>query len=150
MGIVRWDPFRDLEVMNDRLDRIFGRTRGMLANGGEESLKLADWAPFVDIAETEKEFVVKVDLPEVKKEDVKVHVENGVLRIEGERKSEKEEKGKTYHRVERMYGTFTRAFVLPESVDQEKTSAAYKDGVLRVTLPKGGKPKARTVDVQVA
>lgn len=149
MSIVRWDPFRDLEMMNERLDRIFGRPRVSLGRAGEESLRVADWAPSVDIEETEKEFVVKADLPDVKKEDVKVHVENGILRIEGERKIEKEEKGKTYHRVERSYGSFTRAFSLPEGVEQEKTTASYKDGVLQVTLPKGAKGKPRTIDVKV-
>jgi HSP20 family protein len=94
------------------------------------------WAPLVDITEDDKEYLIKVELPEIKKEDVKVTVENGTLTISGERKFEKEEKDKKYHRVERAYGSFVRSFALPEGTDGSKVSADYKDGVLKVHLPK--------------
>src|SRR5688572_3374586 len=105
MSIVRWDPFRELEDMSERLNRVFGRSA--VARGeapSKDALMVFDWAPTVDIVETAEEFQVKAELPEVKKEDVKVSVDRGVLRIEGERKQEKEEKGKKFHRVERSYG----------------------------------------------
>jgi HSP20 family protein len=104
----------------------------------------------VDITEDEKEWVVKADLPEVKKEDVNVTVENGVLTITGERKFEKEEKDKKYHRIERSYGNFLRSFTLPDAADSSKVTAEFKDGVLKVHLPKGEKAKPKAVEVKVA
>jgi HSP20 family protein len=114
-----------------------------------EELSFAEWAPAVDIQETEKEYVIKADLPEVKKEDVKVEFEDGVLTVEGERRQEKEEKGKKFHKIERGYGKFVRRFALPTEVDGTNVSAEFKDGVLNVHLPKSpnGKPKAIAVKV---
>ena len=116
MTLVRWDPFRELEDMSERLNRVFSRPP--LRNSGKENLTVADWMPTVDISETEGEYLIKAELPEVRKEDVKVTVENGVLTLQGERRQEKEEKGKRFHRVERSYGSFVRSFTLPESVDE--------------------------------
>ena len=107
------------------------------------------WAPSVDVTEDNKEWLMKIDLPEVKKEDVKVTVENGVLTITGERKFEKEEKDKKYHRIERAYGNFYRSFTLPEGADGGKVSADFKDGVLKVHLPKDEKAKTKTLEVKV-
>jgi HSP20 family protein len=104
----------------------------------------------VDITEDDREFLVKADLPDVKKEDVKVTVENGVLTLTGERKFEKEEKDKKYRRIERSYGTFLRSFTLPDAADGSKVSAEFKDGVLKVHLPKGEKARAKTVEVKLA
>jgi HSP20 family protein len=104
----------------------------------------------VDISEDDKEWLVKADLPEVKKEDVKVTVENGVLTITGERRFEKEDTGKKYHRVERSYGNFFRSFSLPEGADGGKVAADFKDGVLKVHLPKSESVKPKAVEVKVA
>ena len=113
-------------------------------------MTITEWAPSVDIIEDEKEWLVKADLPEVKKEEVKVTVENGVLTITGERKFEKEEKDKKYHRIERSYGNFLRSFTLPDGADGSKVNAEFKDGVLKVHLPKGEKAKPKAVEVKVA
>jgi len=106
--------------------------------------------PTVDISESEGEYLIKAELPEVKKEDVKVTVENGVLTLQGERRQEKEEKGKKFHRVERSYGSFIRSFTLPESVDESMVKAEYKDGVLNLHLPKSERVKPKAIDVKVA
>jgi len=142
------DPFyREMEDMSDRLNRFFGTwTRPY----EKEALKLAEWAPAVDIQETEKEYLVKAELPEVNKEDVKVTVEEGVLTLQGERKQEKEEKGKRFHRIERSYGTFLRTFTVPVDADPTKVAADFKDGVLRVHLPKTEKPHPKAIEVKVA
>ncbi|WP_455377067.1 Hsp20/alpha crystallin family protein [Petrachloros mirabilis] len=148
MTLVRWDPFRELEDMSDRLNRVFARPA--VRTGGKETLTVADWIPVVDISESAGEYVIKAELPEVKKEDVKVTVEDGVLIIQGERRQEKEEKGKRFHRVERSYGSFVRSFSLPESVDESGTKAEYKDGVLTLHLPKSEKVKPKAIDVKVS
>jgi HSP20 family protein len=148
MTLVRWDPFRELEDMSERLNRVFSRPS--LRSSGKENLTVADWMPTVDISETEGEYLIKAELPEVRKEDVKVTVENGVLTLQGERRQEKEEKGKRFHRVERSYGSFVRSFTLPESVDESSVKAEYKDGVLNLHLPKSEKVKPKAIDVKVA
>src|SRR5574338_501658 len=140
MALVKWDPFRDLEEMSDRLNRIFARP-AVWQGQGKEIMTVADWTPTVDISETEAEYVIKAELPEVRKEDVKVTVEDGVLTILGERKQEKEEKGKKFHRIERSYGRFVRSFTLPDSVDEALVKAEYADGVLNLHLPKSEKAK---------
>ena len=104
----------------------------------------------MDITEDDKEYLIKAELPEVRKEDVKVTVENGVLTLQGERRQEKEEKGRRFHRVERSYGSFVRSFTLPESVDEGGVKAEYKDGVLALHLPKSEKVKPKAIDVKVA
>ena len=151
MSLVRWDPFRELEEMSSRLNRVFGHSLvPRSAEGAKDTMAMFDWSPTVDIAETPEEFQIKAELPEVKKDDVKVSVENGILRLEGERKHEKEEKGKKFHRVERSYGSFLRSFTLPENVDDTKVQAEFKDGVLNVRLPKApAKPKAKSIEVKV-
>jgi HSP20 family protein len=148
MALVRWDPFRELQDMSERLNHMFSRPA--LRGSGKEALTVADWIPTVDISETDAEYLIKAELPEIKKEDVKVTVEDGVLTILGERRQEKEEKGKKYHRVERSYGSFVRSFTLPESVDEGAVKAEYKDGVLNLHLPKIEKVKPKTIDVKVA
>ena len=150
MSLTRWDPFRELEEVSDRLNRIFGRslaTRG--TETGKDAMTAFDWAPSVDIAETAEEFQIKAELPDVKKEDVKVSVDHGILRIEGERKQEKEEKGKKFHRVERSYGSFMRSFTLPDSVDESRVQAEFKEGMLQIRLPKAPKAKPKSVDIKV-
>lgn len=148
-ALVRWDPFRELEEMEKRLATLFGRAPIRKDGDKQESLTVAEWAPLVDIVEDEKEYLIKVELPEVKKEDVKVSVQDDVLTIAGERKSEKEEKGKKYHRIERAYGSFLRSFTLPEDADGAKVSAEFKEGVLKVHLPKSEKAKPKSIEVKV-
>jgi HSP20 family protein len=145
MSLVRWDPWREMEDMFDRYTRAVGWPRG----GGQEVLASGDWSPRVDIAETDAEFVIKAELPEIKKDDVKVTVANGVLTVSGERKQEKEEKGKKFHRVERYFGTFSRSFTVPENVDENKVKATFKDGVLTLTLAKTEVAKPKAVEVKV-
>jgi len=108
-----------------------------------------DWVPRVDIAETDTEFEIKVEIPEVNKEDVKVAVYNGVLTIRGERKQEKEEHGKKFHRVERKYGSFTRSFTLPDNVDENAIKAAFKDGMLHLHIQKTEEAKPKVIEVNV-
>jgi len=145
MNIIKWDPFGELEHIQNRLNRIFtdAPTRR------DESL-FADWAPAVDIQETDKEYLVKADLPEVKKDDVKVELQDGMLTVEGERRQEQEEKGKKFHKVERSYGRFVRRFALPTEVDSGKVQAEFKDGVLNVHLPKTATAKPKAIEVKVA
>ena len=151
MALVKWDPFRELEEMSDRLNRMIARPSTHTNGGqGKEIMTVADWTPTVDSSETEAEYAIKAELPEVKKEDVKVTVEDGVLTIQGERKQEKEEKGKKYHRVERSYGRFVRSFTLPDTVDEGKVRAEYADGVLNLHLPKSEKAKPKQIDVKIA
>ena len=113
-------------------------------------MAVAEWSPLVDISEDDKEYLIKAELPEVKKEDVKVTAEAGTLTIMGERRFEKEEKGKRYHRVERAYGTFGRSFSLPDDASPAKVSAEFKDGVLTVHLVKDEKAKPQQVEVKVS
>jgi len=150
MSIVRWDPFRELEDMSDRLNRMFGRSNLATTSKNDDGFFSFDWTPSVDIAETAEAFEIKAELPDLKKEDVKVTVEDGELRISGERKQEKEEKGRKFHRVERSYGSFLRSFTLPENVDESKLTAEYKDGLLNVRLPKTEKAKPKAIAVKVA
>ena len=149
-ALTRWDPFKEMEETHNRLAHLFGLSPARTGNGGQEAMTITQWAPSVDIIEDDKEWLVKADLPEVKKEDVKVTVENGVLTITGERKFEKEEKDKKYHRIERSYGNFFRSFTLPDAADGSKVSAEFKDGVLKVHLPKSEKTKPKAVEVKVA
>jgi HSP20 family protein len=146
MNLVRRDPFRDLDAMVGRLNQVFGQP--MLRTPFEED-GLSEWLPALDFEETDGEYVVKTDLPAVKREDVKVSIEDGVLAIEGERKQEKEEKRKKFHRVERSYGKFVRRLTLPTDADAQKVSASFKDGVLNVHLPKSAAAKPRAIDVKV-
>jgi HSP20 family protein len=145
--LTKWNPFRDLEDIQNRLSPWFGRIA--LRGGGDETMTTSAWAPLVDITEDDKEYLIKVELPEIKREDVKVTVENGTLTISGERKFEKEEKDKKYHRVERAYGSFVRSFALPEGTDGSKVSADYKDGVLKVHLPKSEQVRPKSIEVKV-
>ncbi|MGE0468531.1 MAG: Heat shock protein, Hsp20 family [Candidatus Nitrospira kreftii] len=149
MALVRWDPFRELEEVSDRLNRMFARPATRSSNG-KETMIVADWTPSVDISETEGEYQIKAEIPDVKKEDVKVTLEDGVLTIQGERKHEKEEKGKKYHRIERSYGSFVRTFSLPDVIDDDKVKAEFKDGVLNLHLPKSEKAKPKAIEVKVA
>jgi HSP20 family protein len=143
-----WDPFKELENMEKRLSRVFGRP-ALRPEGGKEAMTVAEWSPLVDISEDDKEYLIKAEIPDMKKEDVKISVQDDILSISGERKYEKEEKGKRYHRVERAYGSFMRSFAVPENADGSKVNAEYKDGVLTVHLPKSEKAKPKAIEVKV-
>lgn len=148
--LTRWDPFKEMQDVQNRLSNLFGRSPMKRGDGEDESFTATEWAPLVDIIEDDKEYLVKAELPEVRKEDVHVAVEKGTLTIRGERKFEKEEKNKRYHRVERGYGSFVRSFVLPDVADAAKVTAEFKDGVLRVHLPKTDIARPRQIEVKVA
>ncbi len=139
MSLVRWEPWKELE-------KFFGYGPRFT-----REMTLAEWMPTVDIEENVEEYVVKAELPGLKKEDVKVTYKDGVLALQGERKQEKEEKGKRYHRIERTYGTFYRSFVIPEEVDEKKIMADQKDGMLFIHLPKAmeKKPEENMIEVKV-
>jgi HSP20 family protein len=143
-----WDPFKDIQEFEQRLASTFGRA--VAKHNGEEAITTADWAPLVDITEDDKEFLVKAELPGLKKEEIKVTVENGVMTISGERKIEKEEKTKKCHRIERSYGKFERSFSLPDKADGLNLNADFKDGILQVHLPKTEKPASKTLEVKIS
>ncbi len=146
--LMRWDPFRELEEMSYRLNRM--TTRQAAKTNGKDTLTVADWVPTVDISETAGEYVIQAELPEVKKDDVNVTLEEGVLTIRGQRRQEKDEKTTKYHRVERSYGTFVRSFTLPDQVNESEVKADFKDGVLNLHIPKSEKAKPRAIEVNVA
>ncbi len=141
MAITRWDPLRDLQRMQDEMSRLFDDR--LAARGGES----VGWTPAVDIYEDEEGIALRFDLAGVDPKDVDIRFENGVLTLRGERKLDREEKRDNYHRVELSYGTFTRSFSLPGTIDAEKIKAESKNGVLAVLLPK--KPEAKPKSIQV-
>ena len=145
-----WNPFREMDEMNNRLARIFGGTPVRENGHGREDITVAEWAPLVDITEDDHEYLIKAELPEVKKSDVKVRVDDGVLFISGERNFEKEEKGKRYHRIERAYGLFTRSFALPDDVDPQQVHAEFKDGVLNVRVAKNPNTTPKSIEVKIS
>ncbi|MCS6284052.1 MAG: Hsp20/alpha crystallin family protein [Nitrospira sp.] len=146
----RWNPLKEVEDLEKRLSHLLGRHTQAGSGDKNEAITVAQWSPVVDISEDEKEYAIKAELPDVKKEDIKLNVHDDVLTITGERKYEKEEKGKKYHRVERAYGSFMRSFTLPEDADGTKVTAEYKDGLLNVRVPKSEKAKPKTIEVKVA
>ncbi len=149
MNLVKWDPFVELEDVSKQLNRIFGRFP-VRTEPVRELLATADWAPSVDITETDTAYLIKGEIPGVNREDVRVNIENGLLTISGERKQEKEEKGKKFHRIERSYGNFMRSFRLPDNIDEAAVKAEFKDGMLNVTLPKTTQPRNKAISVTVS
>jgi HSP20 family protein len=145
MSIVRWDPFAEMQSLFGPMQ---SRTAGLfprLSRDGEVSV---EWAPSADISETDKEYVIRVGLSGVKREDIKVSVGDGVVTIEGERRQQKEEKTEKFHRVESVYGHFSRSFGLPDNIKEEAVSSDYKDGVLTVRVPKAQQQKPKQIAVQ--
>jgi HSP20 family protein len=145
-----WDPLRELEEMRNRFFPVLDRRLPMLRSEPKEWFTPTEWMPPVDIEEDDREYLLKVELPGMKKEDVNLKVEGGTLSISGERKAEKEEKDKKHHRIERSYGAFVRSFALPEAVLTKKVSAEFKDGVLLVHLPKDERAKPKAIGVKVS
>ncbi len=148
MNIVKWNPLRELEDMQSRLNRFFMDTP--VRRGEIDGLSFADWTPAVDIQETDNEYLIKAELPDFRKDDVTLNVLDGVLTIGGERTQEKEEKGKKFHKTERSHGKFVRQFELPSEVDAAKVQADYKDGLLNIHLPKTATAKPKAIEVKVA
>jgi HSP20 family protein len=142
MNLMRWDPYREVSSLQDRLNRAFGgRTER------DDEMQLAAWAPPVDIAEEKDRILITAELPGFKENEIEIQTENGMLTLRGERKFEKETDGKSYHRVERSYGQFVRSFSLPNNVDREKIQATFRDGLLQVELPKREDAKPRTIKI---
>ena len=134
MAVVRWDPFRDLNMLQDRMNRLFEDANRNWKS--DEPASTTTWSPAVDIFETESEIVVKAEVPGMERKDITLNLENNVLTLRGERRFLKEAKEENYHRIERSYGGFSRAFSIPATVDEEKIRADYQDGVLKIVLPK--------------
>ena len=144
-GLGSTDPIRDIFDMQRRMARLMDETYG----ANEEVPALASWTPAVDIYEDKDAYLIKAELPEIEKEDVKVSLDNNVLTISGARKFEHEDKRDNYHRVERAYGQFTRSFTLPNNVETEKIGAEFKTGVLRLTIPKKEEAKPKQIEVSI-
>lgn len=145
--ITRWDPFREFSTLQDRMNRLFRESYG--PEGREESLTTTTFAPPVDVYEDEHSVTLKIEVPGIDEKDIDVRVENNVLTVHGERKFEKEEKEENFRRVERQYGSFTRTFTLPTTVDAEKVSANYDKGILKIALPKKAEAKPKQIKVNV-
>lgn len=143
------DTLRDLENMSQGINRLLARRSSRPGGGRDESMAVVEWIPVVDVMETDEEFQIRAELPGVEKKDVKLSVENGVLLIAGHREQEKEEKGKRYHKIERAYGSFARSFTMPDTVDDQKVAAEFKNGVLTVRLPKSEKARPKSIEVQI-
>jgi len=151
-ALTKWNPFREMDDLQRRLPSVFDLApyRRNSLTTDEENMTVPEWAPAVDIIEDDKEYLIKVELPEVQKDAVKVTVEGGTLTISGERKAEKEEKSRKFHRVERYYGRFVRSFSIPEDAEDTKVNAEFKDGVLRVHLAKSEKARPKQIEVKVS
>jgi HSP20 family protein len=146
MSLIRWEPFSEIDrVFNRMMPRLSGAFPRLADNEGGAVI---EWAPTANISETEKEYLIRAELPAVKKEDLKVTIEQGMLTIEGQRKQQTEEKQEKYHRVESFYGSFSRSFALPENVNADAIRCESKDGVLTVHIPKTEKEKPKQIAVQ--
>lgn len=148
MAIVKWDPFRDMMTLRERMDRLFEDSLSRIRGEGEEP-SFGAWTPAVDIYETADSLVIKAELPGLEKENINIEVKNNSLSLSGERRYEKEIKEENYHRMERSYGHFRRVFTLPATVDQENIKASFKNGVLEVALPKVEKAKPKQIKINV-
>jgi HSP20 family protein len=146
MSIVRYDPFRDLRTLQEEVNRLFKGNLGRTFD--DEGIARGSWSPSVDIYENKDQIVLEAELPGMKRADFDVSVENNVITLRGERQFEKKEDADNYHRVERAYGSFTRSFTLPNTVSTEGATAEYRNGVLRVTLPKREETKARRIEIK--
>jgi HSP20 family protein len=148
MAVVKWDPFRDLISIQDRMNRLFEQT--LSRSRGEEGVSATTWTPAVDIYETTDTIVMKAELPGVAREDIQIQINENTLTLKGERRFAKDVQEESYLRIERAYGAFHRSFTLPATVQQEKIRALFKDGVLELTLPKAeeSKPKRISIDVR--
>ena len=144
--LTRWDPFREFSTLQDRMNRL---VRDSFGDGREEALTTSSFAPAVDVYEDEHNVTLKIEVPGVEEKDIDVRIENNTLTVHGERKFEKEEKEENYRRVERQYGSFTRSFTLPTTVDAESVTANYDKGVLKIKLAKKAEAKPKQIRVNV-
>jgi HSP20 family protein len=144
--LTRWDPFREFSTLQDRMNRLF---RDSYGEGHEEALTTASFAPAVDVYEDEHNVTLKIEVPGIDEKDIDVRIENNTLTVHGERKFEKEEKEENFRRVERQYGSFTRSFTLPNTVDPEQVSANYDKGVLKIKLAKKAEAKPKQIKVNI-
>jgi HSP20 family protein len=145
--LTRFEPFREVATLQDRMNRVFRESFNQA--GQDESLTNSSFAPAVDVYEDEHTVTLKIEVPGIDEKDIDVRLENNTLIVHGERKIEKEEKEENYRRVERQYGSFTRTFTLPTTVDSEKVSASYDKGVLKIALPKKAEAKPKQIKVSV-
>ncbi len=143
--IAKWDPFRDFSLLRSEMDRLFDTMLGRYPRERAEGL----WSPLVDVEETKDNIIARVELPGMKKDEIKVTLINNMLTVSGERKHASEEKGKTYYRIERAYGKFQRTVELPTEVVAEKAKATYKDGILELVIPKSEKAKEKEIAIEV-
>jgi HSP20 family protein len=145
MAIIRWDPFRDIVTLREKMNRLF--EDAVTARGEEKDMISSTWTPSVDIFETENELILTAEVPGVEEDNIEIKIEDNTLCLNGERKFEKETKEENYHRIERSYGSFYRSFTIPRNVDQEKIKAEHDNGVLRISMPKKPESKPKTVKV---
>ncbi|MFQ6108321.1 MAG: Hsp20/alpha crystallin family protein [Candidatus Aminicenantales bacterium] len=145
MAIIRWDPFRDLITLREKMNRLF--EEAFTSRGEEKELISSSWTPSVDIYETENALILNAELPGLDENDIEIKIEDNTLSIKGERKFEKETKEENYHRIERAYGSFYRSFSLPSYVDQDMIEAEHENGILKITMPKKPELKPRKVKV---
>jgi len=145
MAVIRWDPFRDLVTLREKMNRLFEDT--FTARGDEKDLISGNWSPSVDIYETENALVLTAEIPGIEEKDVEIKIENNTLTVSGERKFEKETKEENYHRIERAYGSFCRSFTLPNYINHDKIEAEHDSGILRITMPKKSELKPRKVKI---
>jgi HSP20 family protein len=150
MSVSRWDPFRDLLTIQDEMNQLFGRAFGeRQAQGEGAGPALRAWAPALDISEQKDAYVVTVELPGIKQEDLDITLEDGLLTLQGERRFEQESADEQYHRIERRYGSFRRAITLPSQVEADAIEASFADGVLTVRVPKAEEARPKKIEVRV-
>jgi HSP20 family protein len=147
--LITWNQLRELDEAQNRFNQFLGGFPNRMGNDEPRSLTVADWSPEVDISEDDQGYLLKADLPEIKKDDVRVTVEDGILCVSGERKTEKEDKKRKFHRIERSYGNFRRSFTLPEDADSTQVTAEFRDGVLKVHLPTTPIARSKAIEVKV-
>jgi len=145
MAIIRWDPFRDLMTLREKMNRLF--EEAFITRGEEKELVSGTWTPSVDIYETENALILSAEVPGIVEDDIEIKIENNTLTLHGERKFEKETKEENFHRIERAYGSFHRSFTLPNYIDQDKIKAEHENGILKITMPKKTEMKPRKVKV---
>jgi HSP20 family protein len=148
--VTTWNPLREMDEAQNRFNPFFlAGFPNRMGSGEIHSLTVADWSPEVDISEDDQGYLLKADLPEMKKDDVRVTVEDGILSVSGERKCQKEDEKKKFHRIERSFGTFRRSFTLPEDADSTKVTAEFREGVLKVHLPTTPIARSKAIEVKV-
>lgn len=149
MALVRWRPFRDLVSIQDEVNRLYNDFFGRVPSRFEGDWNASEWSPSVDISETKDDIVIKAEIPGLEKENIKISLQDNILTLKGEKKQEKEEKDTNFYRMERCYGSFTRSFNLPTTVQADKIKASYKDGILNITLPKAEEVKPKQIPIEI-